>query len=136
MKTYIAYALLAIMVIGVKPALAETRTGNQEHQYDLPCVQSAVATREAAIQKAFTTYANSITLALTNRASALNTAWGITDGPQRRAARKSAWETYRSANQSARTTMKSSKKAAWETFRTASKNCKVPVAETEENDMI
>lgn len=136
MKKYIAFALLAIMIVGIKPALAETRTGNSERQYDLPCVQSAVATREAAIQKAFGAYSSSIALALTDRASALNTAWGITDGPERRATRKSAWEAYRSANQSARATMKSSKKAAWETFRTASKNCKVPVAETEENDMI
>lgn len=129
--------VLAILVMGgASVAQAETGMGNRERNLDLPCVQSAVAVRESAIQKAFTAYSGSVSTALTTRATALNSAWGMTVGTERRAARKSAWEAYRISVQSARTTMRTAKKSAWEAFKTASKACKVEVVESEENDMI
>ena len=129
--------VLAIFVMGGSSvAQAETGMVNRERNLDLPCVQSAVAVRESAIQKAFTAYSGNVSTALTTRATALNSAWGMTVGTERRAARKSAWEAYRTSVQSARTTMRTAKKSAWEAFKTSSKACKVEVVESEENDMI
>lgn len=137
MVATLAFALLATAA----PVFAENQSGSMkrertEKQYDLPCVQSAVATREAAIQKSWTNYTSAISSALSARASALNTAWGNSDGPARRTARKAAWENYRTANKSAREAFRSDKKSAWESFKTASAACKVPLVETEESDQL
>jgi len=128
----LAFAMLATAA----PAFAENRGEGTKHekQYDLPCVQSAVATRESAIQKSWTTFAGAVSSALSARASALNSAWGVTDGPARRTARKAAWETYRTANKSAREAFRREKKAAWESFKSASASCKAPVVEAEASD--
>ena len=139
LKKIFIIALAFIVMSGANVALAENGggfNGGSNKTLDLPCVQSAVAIRESSIQKAFTAYAGSVTTALTTRASALNSAWGMTVGTERRAARKSAWEVYRTSIQSARTTMKTAKKSAWEAFKTASKACKVEVVESEEGDLI
>ncbi len=143
LKKIFIVALAILVMGGANVALAENSMGGSEKTHtktektiDLPCVQSAVAVRESAIQKAFTAYSGSVSTALTARATALNTAWGMTVGTERRAARKSAWEAYRTSVQSARTTMKTAKKSAWEAFKTASKACKVEVVESEESDMI
>jgi hypothetical protein len=98
------------------------------------CVQTAVATREAAIGTAFTTFSTSMSSALSTRATALNTAWGMTDAKARRTARNEAWVNYKKASQAAKSTMKTSKKSAWTTFQTASKACKTAVVEFESND--
>lgn len=135
-KNIIITALAFLVLGGANMVYAENGMGNRERNLDLPCIQSAVAAREASIQKAFTAYTGSVSTALTARASALHTAWGMTVGTERRAARKSAWEAYRTAHQSARKTMTTEKKTAWEAFKTASKACKVEVVESEANDLI
>lgn len=132
-KIFISILGILALVSG-SSAYAQDQVTNRERKLDLPCVQSAVAVRETAIQNAFKTFSASIGTALSNRGTSLNTAWGMTNGPERRAARKTAWETYRKASNEARATFKSSKKSAWEAFKTASKACKVEVVESEEND--
>lgn len=133
----LAIATLTFAILATTtPVFAETQGMNREKQYDLPCVQSAVATRESAIQKYWTNYTSAVSSALSARASALNTAWGNSDGPARRTARKAAWETYRTANKSVREAFRRDKKSAWESFKTASAACKVPTVETEEADQL
>lgn len=136
MKKILVLTLALLILGGANMAYAQNRTAAPERTLNLACVQSDVAIREGAIQKAFMTFSGSISSALSARATALNTAWGMTVGTERRAARKTAWEAYRTASNEARTAFKTSKKSAWDTFKTASKNCKVEVVESELNDNI
>ncbi len=107
---------------------------NQNASMNLPCVQTAVGVRETAIQASFTKFTSSTLTAMQTRATALNTAWGMTVGAERRAARKAAWDAYKSTNDAARATFKTEKQVAWDTFNKASAVCGVEVVETPSQD--
>ncbi len=110
---------------GTTPVTTTTNTNNTE------CIQTAVATREAAIVAAWSKFSSATTTALTNRAAALNIAWGMTDAKARRAARNTSWNTYKTDAKKAGYDLKTAKKAAWEAFKAASKGCKTTVVESE-----
>jgi hypothetical protein len=98
---------------------------------DRSCMATAVATREASIKTAWTTFSGSITTALDKRATALVAAWN-TDGDSSKNARKEAWDDWKEASKSAHTKLRSDRKSAWETFKkTAKDSCKVKTPKEE-----
>jgi hypothetical protein len=92
---------------------------------NLTCMQTAVGVRESAIMAAHDTYAIDHKAGLTARKTALNSAWGLTDGTARKTAIRSAWGTWRSALSDARDDLKTDKKTAWTKFKkTAKETCR------------
>ena len=132
----IASAGLASLLLSALPILAATTTGTQPVSSQaltattLACVQTAVDAREASIGTAFSTFSTTESAALAARATALHTAWSITDTKARKAARATAWSTFSTANKNAYTALRMARKTAWSTFATASKACHVPVVES------
>ncbi len=134
-KKIIAAVALVTLLAPSAFAFAETSSttaaGTPKHtSMDLPCVQTAIDTREGAIGDAFTAFASAEAAALSARKGALHDAWGLTTSGARRTAREKAWSDYKTANKAAYSALRTAKKAAWSTFATASATCKAPVVES------
>ncbi|MEK7588959.1 MAG: hypothetical protein AAB438_04055 [Patescibacteria group bacterium] len=125
-STSFAFAQDGTSNTGTTTPVATTTSVN-----NMQCIQTAVATREAAVIAAWTTFSSATSTALSARATALNTAWGMTDAKARRTARNTAWSTYKTDAKKAGYDLKMAKRTAWEAFKTASKGCKTPVVESE-----
>jgi hypothetical protein len=89
----------------------------------MACVQAAVDTREQAILTGLSAFTASLQSAFQQRKTALHDAWAITDTAQRKAAIKTAWQTFKQSKQTAQLTFKKARNAAWEAFRIATKTC-------------
>lgn len=109
------------------PALAETNVAVSvapaRKTVDLVCMVAAVDAREAALQGGLNTFSGAQLAALTTRANALHSAWGMTDVKARRTAIRAAWSVYRTTHRTAVNAHRTAHNAAWGTFRTASKTC-------------
>lgn len=90
---------------------------------DATCVSAAVSAREDAIMDAWTTFNTDVTTILTNRKTALVSAWAITDSKERRTAVKDAWATAKKDRKETAAEYKKVKKEAWAEFKTAAKAC-------------
>jgi 3-oxoacyl-(acyl-carrier-protein) synthase len=99
----------------------EIKKASQE--VNIACVQAAVAKRETSLSGAFSAFTSSVSTAYATRASALNSAWSLTDASARRMAVKGAWDAFKKSSKSARDTYRGAKKDAWKLFKTESKNC-------------
>lgn len=116
---------------------ASTTKNRGGKNVDATCMQTAVAAREASLSSAWETFSTSIKDALTKRAAALDTAWGLSDVTARTKALTDAWKTWRGENKAAHDALKKTRKSAWDTFKkTAKDSCKVttPKAEGLEKD--
>jgi len=124
MKKIIILSLFLIVIaipvfIAVKNSMAATSAP------DFACVQKAVEKRETAIISSYGTLSAALNAALEKRKTALIAAWGMTDAKSRRAARNTAWQTFRTEQKVARKTNVQSLKDAWTQFHTDAKACKV-----------
>ncbi len=120
-----ASLLLGAVAFAPFSAHAETGGTKTKKAVDLTCMQTAVDTREVAITGAFESFNTDVMTALSARKAALNVAWGMADGPTRKAAIKKAWMDWKSAKKAAHAEMKSDRKKAWDTFKTTAKtSCK------------
>jgi hypothetical protein len=128
-KKFISGTLLAgfLALTLVSSAVAQTTTSTMPKApktVDLLCVQTAVAKREAAIGSAVDAYYAAVKAALSTRASALNTAWGMTVKKDRNAAIMAAWNAYKTTFKKASQDARTAKKAAWSQFGTDAKTCR------------
>ena len=105
-------------------ASADVKVSHENVKPDLPCMQNAVDTRDAAVIAAVQAYTNSWISALTKRRSDLKAAWGIVDRTERRQAIEKAWKAFRESMKTARSTLRTSRNTAWEQFRKSAKACK------------
>lgn len=126
-------------------ASADTVVGNKKHKHattttvNLSCVQDAVADRETSILASYEKHFTAMKTALTDRKTALNTAWGKTDAKERRTAIKNVWKEFRTDKAASHKLLIKERKAAWKTYRDTMKTeCKekVPAEESEVNDTI
>ncbi|HCR15267.1 MAG: hypothetical protein A2550_01880 [Candidatus Jacksonbacteria bacterium RIFOXYD2_FULL_43_21] len=97
---------------------------NAKKTVDIACVKTAVEKRETAIQASLDKFTTAVKTALTARKTALLAAWDITDLKQRAAAIKTAWNTYKKAEQSARKAFRTERNAIWKQFSTDRQACK------------
>jgi len=105
-------------------AKEERNNGNQQRQADLPCMITAVDTRDSAIIAAWETFSGSVKTALQTRKDALKAAWAKTDKKERKEAIKTAWNNYKSAIKTARKALNEARKAAWKKFNSDRKICR------------
>lgn len=119
----------ATMLALAAPALAKTAP-------NIACMQSAIAVRESAVQKAFTAYTQAVSGALTKRATDLAAAWVLTDTSARRQAIKGAWVSFRNTKQTAKQMYVKDRKALMTTFKSAAKLCKVETGEDASNESL
>lgn len=138
MKTYITIAALALLVaipIGIH---AETNRGermNAGSKADWACVSTATGVREDAIISAFESFNSSMISALKARKTALVAANAKTEKSERQAARKSAWNTFKTAKKNAAAEYRTDRKDAFKAFATTVKTtCKTPTAASEESE--
>lgn len=130
MKRFFSSLFLGAAVLAVAaPALAKTAP-------DLSCMKTAIAVREAVVQKAFTAYTQSINTSLAKRATDLAAAWDLTETASRRAAIKSAWVSFRTTKQTAKKMYVKSRNALWATFKSSSKACHLPTGEEPSNESL
>jgi hypothetical protein len=95
------------------------------------CMATAVATREASIKTAWTTFNTAMMSSLDKRSTALVAAWNNSDGSG--TAGKTAWSNWRNESKAAHSKLRSDRKAAWDTFRkTAKDSCKVTTPKEED----
>ncbi|GEM_PF-5047162 len=128
LKVTIASSILSVAIAtSVVFAEAErpnaTSTQPTTHSINLACVQSAVQTRESALQSAWQTFSSAGSSALTARASALQAAWGNAEKQARQTAVKKAWRDFNTAIRAAKKVHKTANREAWAAFRTARKTC-------------
>lgn len=98
---------------------------------DRTCMAGAVATREASIKTAWTTFTGSVTTALDKRSSALAAAWGASADGNREAVKK-AWTDWKKDRTAAQAKLKNDRKGAWDAFKkTAKESCKVTTPKEE-----
>lgn len=129
-KTLIALASIGLLLSGIPAFAASTSTPTAHSTLNVACIQSAVDTREDALESAFTAFTTAENTALAARKTALHDAWGTTDATARRTARNKAWSDFRVANRKAFETLRNGRKTAWSTFTTASKACGTGVIES------
>lgn len=142
MNKYLLTSVIAgtVLSLGFSPlayATTTTATGTPATKpkvsYDITCVQNAVEKRETALIGGVDTLSTSLKAALTTRKDALKASWAITDAKERRAARKAAWDNYRTGAKNAHTALKTTRKSAWDTFETEMKSCKLTGFTDKEN---
>ena len=92
----------------------------------IACVAPAVATREAAIQSAFSTFSTSMNSAFTKRAADLAAAWALTDKVTRNTAIKTADSLFRQSVITAKQTYNTARLTARQQFTTSRKACGAP----------
>ena len=100
-------------------------------QADLVCAQTAVEKRDNAILAGFTTYSDSVKIALTARRDALKAAWGLVDKIARKEAVRKAWNDYSAVVKTARKTFNLARKDAWKQFKADKKTCNVHIEDGE-----
>ena len=125
-KLAVLSAGLSLLTLAIAvPVFADTATGttSQKLKIDTACMQSAVSKREAAIASGFSAYSSTVSSALSTRASAFASAWGLTSAKARNTALKAAWKAYRSSVSSARSAWSKARQSAWVTFYSARKSC-------------
>ena len=125
-KKIIGGALVVSSLMVGMVAFAQNTNKGANQATMIACVAGAVATREAAIQSAFSAFSTSMTSAFTKRASDLATAWTLTDKTARDTAIKSAHATFKDSSSTAKKTYNTVRQAAWQQFSTARKACKAP----------
>src|SRR3989344_218239 len=91
--------------------------------FDVSCVATAVAAREAALAAAATANAQALTSAYSDRGSALASAYAQTGNDVIRKAVKNAWNKFNAALRLAHRGWKTAQQSAWTQFRTAVKAC-------------
>lgn len=96
---------------------------------DIACVQKAVDQREDALIAGWAAFHTSMSGAYATRKAALHDAWGKSDPKERKAAVKTAWETFKKAAKDAHKTWKGTRKSAWKMFRSAVKACRGAMSE-------
>jgi hypothetical protein len=89
------------------------------------CVQNAIEKRDSALIAGHTTFNTSIVNALTARKDALKAAYALTDKNATKAAKKTAWSNFTTAQKNAHDSMRSVRKTSWNTFNTDMKACGV-----------
>ncbi|MBI5156205.1 hypothetical protein HZA45_02935 [Candidatus Peregrinibacteria bacterium] len=124
-----ATVAMPVFAEGMSASAGANASVKAKKTVDIVCVQTAVDKREQAIAGAWTAFNAGMTTAYATRASALHTAWGMTDAAARRAAVKAAWDAFRTSSKSAMKTHREAKKNAWKTFRTEAKACRGAAAE-------
>jgi hypothetical protein len=146
--TFLAFAfgvgMLALLAFTM-PSTASAHKGlsgpnhhaSSTKSVNLTCMQTAVGVRETAVGAAYDKHVASMKTAMSDRKTALNTAWGMTDAKARNTAVKAAWGEFRKDRMDSRKSMMTEKKSAWTTFKTTVKNtCQetLPKEEGESND--
>ncbi len=132
---------LAVLAGLAGTAYAEgTGTTTPPHQPALnpttiACVRTAVTNRESSLDSAIGIYTQSVNTAYSTRASALASAYTLTDRTSIRNAVRAAWSAFNSSMKSARKAWQSARESAWNTFRTASRTCKVPSDISDQSNM-
>lgn len=96
-----------------------------ERALNLQCIQNALEKRDTAIISAHGTYNTSIVAALTARKDGLKTAWAKVTRDERREARKTVWNAFRTSHKSAHEALRTVRKTSWSTFDTDMKACGV-----------
>lgn len=87
-----------------------------EKPLNVQCIQNALEKRDAAIITAHGTYNASIVAALTARKDGLKSAWAKVTRDERREARKTVWDTFRTSHKSAHEGLRTIRKVSWSTF--------------------
>ncbi len=141
-----AVGMFAILAFGMPSDVsAHTKANGKAHTHasstpaNLSCVQEAVGDRETSILASYEKHFTAMKTALTDRKTALNTAWGKTDAKERRTAIKTAWKEFRTDKMASHKLLIKERKAAWKTYRDTMKTeCKekVPAEESEVNDTV
>ncbi len=124
MNRLISSLVAGALLLSSTPVLAQTGSSSSR-AFNGACVSTAVEKRDTAVGTAFTTFASTVSLALTTRKDSLVAAWKISDKTARTAAIKTAYATYTSGHKVAKETLKKSKKTAWSTFKTEVNACKI-----------
>lgn len=121
---------LALLAAFALPALADTATTSPNPSTPplskIACVGAAVATREQALDAAYSAFTQATNAAYTARQAALQAAYALTDVKSVRAAVKAAWGAFQASMQTARNGWKTARGNAWSAFRTAAHACKAP----------
>lgn len=128
MKQKIILGLFAVVLTFGALSLTTADAATILTDDEIMCVQAAVGARETALQADVTMFQTSWNAALATRATALQTAWALTDKKERRAAIKTAWTAFNASYKEARKAFKSSVKTDWRAFRVAIKACSLPDA--------
>ena len=140
-KIIIAAVSVALLSAGTL-AFADTmmeggvtaNTTTQVMTTKIQCVGAAVATREASIDSAMTSFTASSNSAYSARATALQQAYTQTTAVSVRASVKSAWMVFASSIKTARKAWQTLRTQAWTTFRAQAKVCKAPVGVSDSAD--
>ena len=123
MKRIMSSLLMGATMLAIgAPALAKSIP-------NVTCMQTAIAVRETAIQKAFATYMQTVSDAYSKRATGLAAAWALTDTNARKQGIKSAWVSFRNTKQTAKKMYVKSRNALWITFKGAAKACHMETGE-------
>ena len=99
----------------------------------LTCLRTAVAKRESALMGGVTMMNSTISSAFMTRASALDSAYQVSDKEARKTAVDTAWSTFRSSTETAQKTTQDTQKSTWDIFKTDTKACNVWGADTDGN---
>ena len=121
---------MGMITLAVLPVLASAQTatstaGTVPSPTKVTCVQNAIEKRDSAIIAGHNTFNTSIVGALTARKDSLKSAYAQTNRESMKAAKKTAWNNFSSAQKSAHDTMRSTRKGSWNTFSTDMRACGV-----------
>jgi hypothetical protein len=120
-RKIIGVSVIVVVLAMALPALA------QNTSVKITCVETAVATREAALDAAITAQTSALNAAYTVRARELAGAYSnITTAKAVQAGTKVSWADFSKSVKSAAAAWRTSRNAAWSAFRTAAKACKAP----------
>lgn len=125
MKHLVASALLLAFVVGMPVAAnAESSSSGMTDSTAISCMKTAVDTREDAIKAGWTTFAETVSDAYSDRATALEAAYGNDTRAEVKSAVRAAWSAFKSAVKEARADWKSTRKDAWKEFKADKKECR------------
>ncbi len=99
----------------------------------LTCLRTAVAKRESALMGEVTMMNSTISSAFMTRATALDSAYQVSDKEARKTSVDTAWSIFKSSTDIARKTGQDTQKSTWDTFKTDTKACNVWGADTDGN---
>ena len=129
MKRLIIVGLFVAVVLmaGSSMIVSAQNMGAKATTWNSACIVTAVEKRENAIIAAQDSLSAAIKASLEKRKTALVAAWGISIAKDRRQARQTAWNTFRTEQKTARQTHLTAQKAAWSQFKIDAKACKIDV---------
>jgi len=93
--------------------------------YNVACLQTAIEKRDNAMIATLTIYNGAIIPAISARADALKSAWGLANQNSRSAAIKKAWSDFLALEKASLKALKADKRVAWSQFRKDKAVCKV-----------